>query len=238
MLTNDATFLIRLWEGTMLRSSVRWLSLATLAACSSASEPSAPTVSTLSISGGDRVAGISQQLQLTATAVLSDGTIATPGSSIVWQSVNTAVALVSNTGLVTPLSLGTTTITASYLGVSASKTVDVTRLTTQLPFACSVESCTTGGDFLVELAGAVDATGLITAQANIEIFSVFLTPYVQASGKCSGSATIVATLSTMTGTHVSGHWDNVPAGSYCVGVGFSPLNTNPSLAVAFTILSP
>jgi hypothetical protein len=223
----------------MQRSSLRWLSLATLVGCSSASDPGAPTVSNLSISGPDRVAGISQQVQLNATAVLSDGTVATPDGGMVWQSVDTAVAVISASGLVSLRSLGTAKLTASYQGVTASKTIIVTRLTTQLPFACSETTCTTGGNFPVEVAGQVDATGTITAWANIdEIMYLFLRPYDQASRTCGGNVAISAKVSTTTGTAVSGRWDTVPAGHYCVGVGFFPLNTNPSLAVAFTILSP
>ncbi|QHW32570.1 bacterial surface protein [Paenibacillus rhizovicinus] len=61
--------------------------------------------------------------QLTATAVTTDGTPSGP-IKVVWTSSSTAVATVDN-GAVTPVGVGTATITASYLGVSSSTMVVV-----------------------------------------------------------------------------------------------------------------
>jgi uncharacterized protein YjdB len=63
--------------------------------------------------------------QLTATATLGDGSSRIVTNSATWQSLNTDIATVSDTGLVTTLSTaGTATITATYLGTTGS--VDVT----------------------------------------------------------------------------------------------------------------
>ena len=63
--------------------------------------------------------------QLTATAVLGDGSMRIVTNFAAWASLNTDIATVSSSGLVTTLSTaGTVTITATYLGVTGS--VDIT----------------------------------------------------------------------------------------------------------------
>jgi len=63
---------------------------------------------------------VGSSLQFIATATMSDGTIRIPTAIASWQSSNTAVATVSSSGLVTAAAPGTATITATYLGRSAS----------------------------------------------------------------------------------------------------------------------
>lgn len=59
--------------------------------------------------------------QLTATATLADGSARIVSNVAVWQSLNTDIATVSSSGLVTTLSTaGTATITATYLGTTGS----------------------------------------------------------------------------------------------------------------------
>ena len=63
--------------------------------------------------------------QLTATATLSDGSARIVTNLATWASLNTDLATVSDSGLVTTLSTaGTATITATYLGTTGS--VDIT----------------------------------------------------------------------------------------------------------------
>jgi hypothetical protein len=63
--------------------------------------------------------------QLTASATLADGSSKVVTNFASWQSLNTDLATVSNSGLVTAASTaGVATITATYLGVTGS--VDVT----------------------------------------------------------------------------------------------------------------
>jgi hypothetical protein len=63
---------------------------------------------------------VGTSLQFIATATMSDGTIRIPTAIASWQSSNPAVATVSSSGLVTAVSSGTVTITATYLGTSGS----------------------------------------------------------------------------------------------------------------------
>jgi uncharacterized protein YjdB len=65
-------------------------------------------------------------LQLTATGIFSDGTTQDLTSSVSWTSSTGAIATVSNTGLITGTSVGSTTITATQAGVSGTTIVTVT----------------------------------------------------------------------------------------------------------------
>jgi uncharacterized protein YjdB len=63
--------------------------------------------------------------QLMATAVLGDGSMRIVTNFAAWASLNTDIATVSSSGLVTTLSTaGTVTVTATYLGTTGS--VDIT----------------------------------------------------------------------------------------------------------------
>ncbi|HEX9399305.1 MAG TPA: Ig-like domain-containing protein, partial [Anaeromyxobacter sp.] len=89
--------------------------------------------------------GVAQQL--TATGTFSDGSTQDVTSSVGWTSSSTAIADVSNAqgqaGLVTAITAGTATVTATQAGVSASTlvtvstasivSIDVTPATTTLP---------------------------------------------------------------------------------------------------------
>lgn len=80
-----------------------------------------PTVTSLVVEATSaHLINVGSSLQFIATATMSDGTIRIPTAIASWQSSNTAVATVSSAGVVTALSPGTVTITATYLGRSGS----------------------------------------------------------------------------------------------------------------------
>jgi len=84
--------------------------------------PTAATATTLSISGADAIrTGLFTNY--TTTAILSDGT--TRAVTPAWTSSNTSVASVDSAGRLVGLAHGSTDLTASYEGRSASKTVQV-----------------------------------------------------------------------------------------------------------------
>jgi hypothetical protein len=64
--------------------------------------------------------------QLTATGMLSDGTHADITDQVTWTSSNTAIAMVSASGMVTGVAVGSATVSASVLGVTGSTTYNVT----------------------------------------------------------------------------------------------------------------
>ncbi len=78
-----------------------------------------PSDPTISISAG-------QTQQFTASATFSDGTVGDVTSSASWNSSATSVAVISSAGLASPVSSGTTTISASASGVVGTTTLTVT----------------------------------------------------------------------------------------------------------------
>ncbi|HEY2467369.1 MAG TPA: Ig-like domain-containing protein [Terracidiphilus sp.] len=72
------------------------------------------------------VVGINGNVQFTATGVFSDNSAQDLTSQAVWTSSSAAFAVISADGVASGLSAGTTTITASFGGVSGSATLNVT----------------------------------------------------------------------------------------------------------------
>jgi uncharacterized protein YjdB len=103
----------------MLRSSRLVLALAALllTACGGGGDP--PKVASVAITAPATTRPVGQTVQLTAT-VRSDNGSAIAGRAITWSSSNGSVASVSGTGLVSLLSPGVSTISATADGVSGS----------------------------------------------------------------------------------------------------------------------
>jgi heat shock protein beta len=98
------------------------------------------TIQTPVISGSSTT-GIGDQISLTATT--------TPASSNAWISSNTTVASISNLGVVSALTLGTTSITFTNTnGCTATQTITVVVGATQSPVLTSPAANTTGATTL------------------------------------------------------------------------------------------
>jgi uncharacterized protein YjdB len=147
-------------------------------------------------------------VQLTATGIFSNGTTQNLTNSVSWTSSSTSVATVSSTGLVTGASPGSTTITATQGGVSASTTVTVTPAVltsiTVTPPNVSIangtsEQLTATGNF--SDGTTQDLTTSVTWASSVPLATVSNAPgsqgLVMGSGK--GVATISATLGTVSG---------------------------------------
>jgi hypothetical protein len=101
---------------------------AALAACGG-DEPTGPAaVATVTITAATAEVGIGKTLQLTATAK-SAGDVPISGATFTWSSSNVAIATVSEAGLVTGVSSGGVTITATASGKTGTYTVNVTSAT-------------------------------------------------------------------------------------------------------------
>ena len=102
-------------------------------ACSGCSNPTpatpTPTVTSVSITGNPSLNGGNLTSQLIARATLSNGTLQDVSALATWSSSNPAAATVSATGLVTAVTLGTTTISAAYQGQTGTLSVSVLSLT-------------------------------------------------------------------------------------------------------------
>ncbi len=79
-----------------------------------------PTNSSISLSAD-------QTQQFTATATFSDGSFGNVTNQVGWTSSVPGIATISSTGLASPVSIGTTTIGASYGGQAATTNLTVTQ---------------------------------------------------------------------------------------------------------------
>jgi len=107
----------------LLATTLLAFPLSTLAACGddAVDTNSGKAISDLDI-GGDRTIDKGQTQQMTATVEYADGTTlnATSSSDLVWNIGNTGVATISKDGVVTAVSVGATTIKATYQGKESS----------------------------------------------------------------------------------------------------------------------
>jgi len=94
----------------------------------SASAPPTPTVSSITVApqgGAPATTDPGEILQLTATAIYSDGSTQNVTSTATWTSSNTAVAAVSASGLLTSVAAGEINVSAALHGISGSDSVTV-----------------------------------------------------------------------------------------------------------------
>lgn len=84
-----------------------------------------PVLTTITIGPTGQNIEQGKTLQLSARGTYDDGSFKTLTSSVLWNSSAPDVASISTSGLVTGLSQGTTTITASSESVSGTTTVNV-----------------------------------------------------------------------------------------------------------------
>src|ERR1700741_4598420 len=97
-------------------AAVSLMCILNLAACNSGGAPALRYI-TISPTSASIAAGTTQQF--TATGYFSDGT-ATPNFTVVWGSSNMTVATITTAGVASGLANGTTSITATASGVSAT----------------------------------------------------------------------------------------------------------------------
>ena len=97
----------------------------------SASSPTAPssaTVSSVAVNGSTDFTSIGQTVQLTATASFSDGATKNVTATATWQALSVG-ATVTSGGLVTAVTSGAVTISATYQGKSGSAVVRISPAT-------------------------------------------------------------------------------------------------------------
>jgi uncharacterized protein YjdB len=152
-------------------------------------------------------AGTSQQYQ--ATGTYSDSSTQTIATTLLaWTSGTPAVATVTNTGLATGLTQGTTTLTGGFASVSASVTLIVGP-----PNLVSITVVPNAASLSIGATQQLSATGIYTdgstqnftasttwASSNTNVIGVSSTGLVTAVA--AGSATITATSGSASGTAI------------------------------------
>jgi trimeric autotransporter adhesin len=105
----------------MVRRACLVLLVISAAACHSS--PTAPSTSSIAVTG--TVPSVGQTSQLDAKATLSNGTSQDVTAQATWSSSNTAIATVTAGGLLKVLALGGAQVTATYQGVSGNLAVSL-----------------------------------------------------------------------------------------------------------------
>jgi hypothetical protein len=90
--------------------------------------PSSATVSSVAVNGSTDFTSIGQTVQPTATATFSDGATQNVSATATWQALSVG-ATVTSGGLVTAVTSGIVTITATYQGKSGTAQVQISPTT-------------------------------------------------------------------------------------------------------------
>jgi plastocyanin len=98
---------------------------ATACGGSESTTPAAKVVARITVSGGSTTLDIGQTTALSAAAFEASGAQITSPGVITWTSSATTVAAVDQTGKVTAVAAGTTTVAANVAGVSGSLAIKV-----------------------------------------------------------------------------------------------------------------
>src|SRR5213596_302811 len=167
------------------------------------SQPPAP-VATVTLTPGSATVNEGQTLQLTATLKDANGNTLV-GRSITWSSSNTSAASMNGTGLVTGVTAGSATITATSEGKSGSSAITVVHMPVASVTVTPASGTVSAGSSLPLTATPKDANGnplvgrTVTWQSsNTSAATVNGSGLV--SGVAAGSATITATSEGQSGT--------------------------------------
>ena len=156
------------------------------------------TVASVVVSPNPASAAIGQKARLTATAKDASGGVLI-GRTITWTSSNPAVASVSANGLVTAISVGTATISATAAGVSGTSQFQSTTVAAaSVSVSPSAPNVRVGEDVQLT-ATATDASGnLLTSRVPTWSSSNPIVATVSSSGRVTGvskgTATVTATV--------------------------------------------
>lgn len=158
----------------------------------------AAVLSAVGVSPISSTLAIGSQQQFTANGIFSDGSVVNLTSSATWNSANTSIAAINNSvsgnnGLATAIGVGSTTITASYSGISSSASLNVSAATvTSISIVPSTPLTPYNGTLIIH--AGVGLTNQFIAQAN---YSDGSTQNVTSSATwTSSNATVVPVSST------------------------------------------
>ena len=166
-----------------------------------------PTVTSITVTPTTAVLNVNGTQQLHATANYSDRTTQDVTASASWTSSNSAVATVSNAGIVTAVAPGSATVTASDAGQTASAAITVNapqRVLTSISISPSSGTVTAGSTLQLTATGTYsdnttsDLTG--TATWSSSSTSVATVNAGLVTGVAAGSATITAAVGSVSAT--------------------------------------
>ncbi len=166
----------------------------------------AATLSAIALTSSSDSLAPGATAQLTATGTYSDGSKQTFTSGVTFTSDNPAAATVNAAGLVTAVSTGAATITASYQGQTATVQITVTAATlSSIALSSSANSLAPGATAQLTTTGTYSdgstqtlTSGVTYASGNTAAVTVNAAGLVTAVA--AGSATITATYQSQTAT--------------------------------------
>lgn len=161
-------------------------------------------VATVAVAPNPASVTVGQSSQLVATAKDANGNAVT-GRPVTWSSANTAIATVSESGLLKGVAAGTTTITATIDGKSGSTPVTVTNVPVA-SVTVQPQSTTIGQGSSVQFSAILkDSSGavltdrvVVWSSSNGAVATVSPSGIVTGTG--AGSSTITATSEGVSGT--------------------------------------
>ena len=186
---------------------------ATFTGVSDSTPLTATTVTSIAVTPANSTIAAGMTQQFTATGTLSNGTTQDVTSLVAWSSSNTGIATISAQGIASAVSVGSTTISAAFGGVT-----DTTTLTVQGPQSITVTP--------VNPSAATGSTLQFTAKGNFQDGSVRdLTTLVT----WSSSKTGIATISNATGSQ--GLATAIATGSTVITATMGTVSGNTTLTV-------
>lgn len=183
-----------------------FLSIFFLSACggSNAPAPSGPVLTEIHISPNQISIANNSSLQLQVLAIYSDNSTNDITDQISWSAQNNSIATVTNTGLITAASLGSTIITASFQDRNAAASLTVSAATLDLievsPSTTTIAKGTTSSLGAIGVFSDLTSQDL-TSQVNwlsSDVSIVDVTSSGQINAINNGSATITASLNSKT----------------------------------------
>ncbi len=170
----------------------------------------AATLVSIAITPPSRTLALGTSIQLTATGIFSDSTRQDLTSQVGWQVSDPSVATISNLGLAAGIAPGSTTVSASLLGVTGTTALTVSAATLQeiqvtptdpsIAYQTLIQFAATGvfSDGSVQDLTAIAAWS--SSSTSVAIISTNTSSAGLATAVAPGATTISATLAGVTGT--------------------------------------
>jgi 6-phosphogluconolactonase (cycloisomerase 2 family) len=176
-----------------------------LAACSTA-----PTLRYITVAPTTATIDATTTQQFTATTYYSDGTRTAATATAAWSSSNTAVATVNASGVATGLTNGSSSITATFGGLSASASLTVARTLTSIAITPATATVAAGltqqytatGTYL--LTGGTTMTMDITSIAGWTSSNMAVATIDSAQDATNGLATTLTAGTTLIAASLNG----------------------------------
>jgi hypothetical protein len=184
--------------------------------------------STLSIAPIATTTRLGTTVRYTATEILTDGTQQNVTNQSTWTSSNRAVATISARGLATPVAVGTTTITVTFMGLTATTTLTVTSAvitSIQITPAVPVIPIGTVVAFTAEAIFSDGTTQNVTANATWVSSAPAVLGVTTAGGNRGRATGLTAGQATVTATFmgIAGSTDATVSSAVIVQISVSPV---------------